>query len=76
MPWSIRMRIWWSFLLLHLHHLEGATWRGAWIWVGHLGISFRRIPRFCTKLMIKRGKKSGIRVSQFGPLVMTWQEAP
>jgi len=43
--------------------------------VGHVGISFQRIPRFTTKLMIKRGAKKGIRVSQFGPLVVAWEEA-
>jgi hypothetical protein len=74
MTWSLRIRVWWMFLMSHLYRLEAATWRGVWIWVGHLGISFRRIPRFDSKLMIKRGERRGIRVSQFGPLVMTWSE--
>lgn len=65
----------WMVFLWNLHILEANTWRGAWIWVGHMGISFRRIPRFDTKLMIKIGARKGIRVSQFGPLVVTWEEA-
>lgn len=75
LPWRLKALLWWSFLMLSLHNLEGSTWRGAWIWVGHVGISFRRIPRFTTKLMIKRGARKGIRVSQFGPLQMTWEES-
>jgi len=75
LPWRFRFTLWKSFLLLSLHSLEARSWRGAWIWVGHVGISFQRIPRFTTKLMIKRGAKKGIRVSQFGPLVVTWEEA-
>lgn len=65
------MTLWLAFLWMKLYHLETAR---TWIWVGRLGISFRRIPRFDSKLMIKRGAKSGIRVSQFGPLVVTWPE--
>jgi hypothetical protein len=42
MTWSLRIRVWWMFLMSHLYRLEAATWRGVWIWVGHLGISFRR----------------------------------
>lgn len=75
LPWPIRMRIWWTFLMMNLYRRETETRRNHWIWVGHLGISFRRIPRFDSKLMIKRGERKGIRVSQFGPLVMSWEEA-
>ena len=73
MTWSIRMRMWWMSMLLHFYDLEVS--RGIWIWVGHMGIAFKRIPRFHTKLMIKIGASSGIRVSQFGPLVVTWSES-
>lgn len=75
LPWRFRFELWKAFILIGLHNLEARSWRGAWIWVGQVGISFQRIPRFSTKLMIKIGAKKGIRVSQFGPLVVTWAEA-
>jgi hypothetical protein len=71
----LRLKMWWMTLLMGLYGLETSTWRGVWIWVGHLGISFKRIPRFGSRLMVKRGDRLGIRVSQFGPLVVTWPES-
>lgn len=69
-----RMRAILVSLNLRLLDLQRATGRGPWIWAGHLGVSFHRMPGFDTKLMIKRGARRGIRVSQFGPLVVTWPE--
>ena len=63
----------WSMLLMDLG-MRDLCWGRMWIWVGRLGISFHRIPRFSTKLMVKKGALWGIRVSQFGPLVVTWKE--
>jgi hypothetical protein len=74
LPWHLRAKLWWHFLMMGLWCMERSP-RGAWIWVGHVGISFRIIPRFTSKLMIKNSAKKGIRVSQFGPLVATWEEA-
>lgn len=62
---------WWS---LKLTVLEMESRRGIWLFVGQLGIGFKIIPRFCTKFMVKHGAPWGIRVTQFGPLVLTWKE--
>lgn len=62
------------FLKLHLLLLEVATGRGPWIWAGHLDISFQRTPGFGSRLIARRGERRGIRVSRFGPLVVTWPE--
>lgn len=69
-----KMKLWWMSTLMNLLYLEMAKTRGVWIWAGHLGISFQRIPGFSSKLMIKHGERQGIRVFQFGPLIMTWAE--
>lgn len=74
LPWRLRAKLWWHFLMMRLYWTERSP-RGAWIWVGHVGISFRPVPRFDTKLMIKKSAKKGIRVSQFGPLQVTWEES-
>lgn len=71
---SLMRRMWWGIFLYNLHARDMNTFRGAWIWVGHVGISFRRTWRFSSKLMIKIGARKGIRVSQFGPLEVTWEE--
>lgn len=75
MFWRLTMKMRWMAFLWNLHILEANTLRCAWIWVGHMGVSFSRTPRFCSKLMVKNGTRKGIRVSQFGPLVVTWEEA-
>lgn len=62
-------RLLWRFNLLMME-----SRRGIWFFVGHLGVAFKIIPRLRTRLMIKRGAKKGVRVSQFGPLVLTWEE--
>lgn len=59
----------------NLHMADMNTGRSPWIWVGHVGISFRRTWRFSTKLMIKTCARRGIRVSQFGPLLWTQEES-
>lgn len=69
---QLERELWWGCLKWNLCQLESR--RGIWLFVGHVGISFRIIPRFSTRLMIKIGAAKGIRVSQFGPLVATWEE--
>ena len=63
-----------NWFLLKWKLLQMESRRGIWLFVGHLGVAFRIIPRFATRLMVKRGATKGIRVSQFGPLVLTWEE--
>lgn len=69
-------RLYWQvgWHLFILDMLGRESRRGVWLFAGHLGISFKIIPRLFTKLYIKKGEKKGIRVSQFGPLVLTWEE--
>lgn len=69
---TLRMR--WLFFVGNLQSIDMRMDRGAWIWIGHVGVSFRRLWRFSSKLMIKIGARKGIRVSQFGPLRVTWEE--
>lgn len=64
--------LWWGSLKWNLLQMESR--RLMWLFVGHVGIGFRIVPRLETKLMIKIGAAKGIRVSQFGPLVVTWEE--
>lgn len=73
MLWQLRMKMWWMALKWNLLMLESR--RGLWLFVGHIGVAFRIIPRLTTRLMIKKGSAKGIRVSQFGPLVVTWPES-
>lgn len=62
-------RFFWKWNMLQLE-----SRRGIWFFVGHLGVAFRIIPRFATRLMVKIGATKGIRITQFGPLVLTWEE--
>ena len=71
----IRFWLWWTRIMMDLSFRELASYRRIWVWVGRVGIGFRRIPRLGSKLMIKRDASWGIRVSQFGPLVVTFQES-
>jgi hypothetical protein len=69
---QLHREIWWGSLKWNILTMESR--RGIWLFIGHVGIAFRIIPRISTKLMIKIGAAKGIRVSQFGPLVVTWEE--
>lgn len=69
---QLERELWWGCLKWNLLQMESR--RGLWLFVGHVGIAFRIMPRLNTKLMIKVGSAKGIRVSQFGPLVVTWEE--
>jgi hypothetical protein len=71
----IRFWLWKTRIMMALTSRELRDFRGIWIWVGRVGIAFRRIPRLGSKLMIKRGASWGIRVSQFGPLVVSFPES-
>lgn len=64
--------IWWLSLKWKLLQMESR--RGMWLFVGQVGIAFRIFPRFETRLMVRRGATWGIRISQFGPLIVTWKE--
>lgn len=65
--WLVR----WHMAKNALHNLDMMTSRGHWIWLGHLGISFLRFPRFSFSFKVKRGQMKGILIGQFGPLLFT-----
>lgn len=68
----LRLHLWWMFLKLDLQGRDLWLSRKRTIYIGRLGVTFKRAWSFKWRFLIKRGAKAGWQFIRFGPLELSF----